>query len=227
MRAIVLPQRFEQRRPGCVLRLLWNARQLGRTRARKIRLDRFFGEQIGCSCNESNRSTIELVWTGPDVGQIPLRRTEQAILQLIEWASRRLTIISYAVYNIPHIREALVRTAQKGVAINVVLETPDKLETDNAYCTLKALGPAVASRCSVYLWPLDKRPRDGSGKPGILHVKCAVADANRLLLTSANLTEYAFTVNIELGLLVTGGELPGKVENHFDRLIQNGILATL
>jgi phosphatidylserine/phosphatidylglycerophosphate/cardiolipin synthase-like enzyme len=180
-----------------------------------------------CEKAHQEGQSVELVWTGPDVGQIPLRRTEQAVLQVIESASHRLTIVSFAVYNIPHIREALVNAARKGVVINVVLETPDKLETENAYCTLKALGPAVASRCSVYLWPLDKRPRDGSGKPGLLHVKCAVADANWLLLTSANLTEYAFTVNMELGLLVTGGELPSKVANHFDRLIQNGILVSL
>jgi len=63
---------------------------------------------------------------------------------------------------------------------------------------------------------------DQTGKTGILHVKCAVSDGSRLFLSSANLTEYAFTINMELGLLVTGGDLPGTIEQHFDRLIKVG-----
>jgi phosphatidylserine/phosphatidylglycerophosphate/cardiolipin synthase-like enzyme len=43
-----------------------------------------------------------------------------------------------------------------------------------------------------------------------------------MFLSSANFTEYAFTINMELGLLVTGGKLPGQVERHFERLIANG-----
>src|SRR5260370_21781859 len=88
-----------------------------------------------------DQQSLELVWTGPDVGVVPLRRTEQALLQLIDSASRRITVVSYAVYNIPRIGEALVRAANRNVAINVVIETPDRLEGQNAYHTLKALGP--------------------------------------------------------------------------------------
>jgi phosphatidylserine/phosphatidylglycerophosphate/cardiolipin synthase-like enzyme len=169
--------------------------------------------------------SVELVWTGPDVGVVPLRRTEQALLQVIDSACRRALVVSYAVYNIPRICQALVRAADRGVSINVVIETPDRLEGQNTYDTLKALGPSVAARCGVFLWPLENREKDDRGKPGILHVKCAVADGHWLFLSSANLTEYAFTLNMELGLLITGGSLPLQVEDHFDRMIQTGALA--
>jgi phosphatidylserine/phosphatidylglycerophosphate/cardiolipin synthase-like enzyme len=169
--------------------------------------------------------SVELVWTGPDVGVVPLRRTEQALLQVIDSASRRATVVSYAVYHIPRICEALVRAADRGVSINVIIETPDRLEGQNAYDTLKALGPSVAARCGVFLWPLEKREKDENGKPGILHVKCAVADGRWLFLSSANLTEYAFTLNMELGLLISGSNLPMQVEAQFDQLIEEGVLA--
>lgn len=168
---------------------------------------------------------VELVWTGPDTQVIPLRRTEQAILQVIDSASRRLTVVSYAVYNIPRICEALIRAANRGVAIAVIVESPDRLEGQNTYNTLRALGAAVAERANVYLWPLDRRERDGDGKPGILHVKCAVADGRWLFLSSANLTEYAFTLNMELGLLLVGGGLPVQVETLFEQLIADTVLA--
>lgn len=169
--------------------------------------------------------SVELVWTGPDVGVVPVRRTEQVMLQVIEAATQRLTVVSYAVYNIPRICDALLRAAARGVAIKVVVESPDRLEGENTYSTLAALGPSVAERCSVYLWPLAKRATADNGKPGILHVKCAVADAQWLFLSSANLTEYAFSLNMELGLLISGGNLPAQVEAHFDRMIQTGVLA--
>jgi phosphatidylserine/phosphatidylglycerophosphate/cardiolipin synthase-like enzyme len=122
---------------------------------------------------------------------------------------------------------ALVNAANRGVKCVVIIETPDRNEGQNTYNTLKALGPSVASQCDVYLWPLEKRPRDVNGKPGILHVKCAVADSRMLFISSANLTEYAFTVNMELGLLITGGAQPIQVEDQFDRMIQNCILVKL
>lgn len=169
--------------------------------------------------------SFELVWTGPEVGVIPLRRTEQALLQVISSAVRRIIIVSYAVYNIPRICEALIEAADRGVRISIIIETPDRIEGQNAYNTLKALGPSVAERCNVYFWPLEKREKDANGKPGILHVKCAVADGHWLFLSSANLTEYAFTLNMELGALIAGGAIPEQVENHFYQMIQAGVFA--
>src|SRR5262245_29235773 len=38
--------------------------------------------------------TVELVWTGPDSGIHPFRRTEQAILQVLDSARERITLVS-------------------------------------------------------------------------------------------------------------------------------------
>jgi len=102
----------------------------------------------------------------------------------------------------------------------VIVETPDKLGGENEYNTIRALGRDVEARSSVYYWPKEKRSLSASGKPGSLHVKCAVADSEWLFLSSANLTQQAFTINMELGTLIRGGSLPQKVEAQFDRLIQ-------
>ena len=139
-------------------------------------------------------------------------------------ATRRLTVVSYAVYRIPRICEALVRAAHRGVRINVVVETPNKIEGQTDYDTIQALGDRVGAVSTVYYWPQEQRQQDSCGKRGILHVKCAVAAGRWLFLSSANLTEYAFTVNMELGLLVTGGPLPAQVEEQFDRLMEMGVL---
>ena len=137
---------------------------------------------------------------------------------------QRLTVVSYAVYRIPRIRDALIAAAHRGVNIRFIIETPNRIEGQNEYDCLLALGQNVAAVASIYYWPQELRARDENGKIGILHVKCAVADGSRLFLSSANFTDYAFTINMELGLLVTGGQLPGQVERHFERLIEVGRL---
>lgn len=170
--------------------------------------------------------SLELVWTGPDTSGMPFRRTEQAILEVLGSAKHKITVVSYAVYKIPHICAALVGAAGRGVRIDVIVETPDERAGKTEYDTLRALGESVAACSSVYYWPHDRRPTSGQ-HAGILHVKCVVADSRLLFLSSANLTEHAFTTNMELGLLVRGGSVPAQVDEHFQTLIRNGTLVAV
>jgi phosphatidylserine/phosphatidylglycerophosphate/cardiolipin synthase-like enzyme len=171
--------------------------------------------------------TVEVVWTGPDQGVIPLRRTEQAILQVLNSAQSRILLVSYAVYSIPNIQDAVVRAAKRGVKITVVVETPEKLDVENEYSTLQALGDDVARCSTVYCWPKENRKSDDTGKLGILHVKCVVGDGRWLFLSSANLTKYAFSLNMELGVLISGGRIPRNIESIFEGLIREGTLCRI
>jgi phosphatidylserine/phosphatidylglycerophosphate/cardiolipin synthase-like enzyme len=79
----------------------------------------------------------------------------------------------------------------------------------------------------VYIWPTEKREKTPNGTHGSLHAKCAIADGRRLLISSANLTEHALSVNIELGVLITGGAFPVRAESYWTWLIQSGVLSPL
>lgn len=168
--------------------------------------------------------SAELVWTGPDAGETPCRRTEQAILQVLDSAKHSITLVSFAVYRIPNVAKSLVRAAQRGVRLAVIVETPDRIEGEGEYSTIRALGQEVADCSTVYFWPKENRPAGENNKVGILHIKCAVADAHWLFLSSANLTQQAFTINMELGMLVRGGTIPARVERQFEQLIKIGQL---
>jgi len=171
--------------------------------------------------------SVELVWTGPDTDANPFRRTEQAILQLLDSAQHQITLVSFAVYSIPNVANALVKAAKRGVRLTVIVETPDKLGGENEYSTIRALGAEITACSNVYYWPKEKRPLSDNNKRGILHVKCAVADGKWLFLSSANLTQQAFTINMELGMLVQGGSMPKRVEKRFHQLIQSEQLMAL
>ena len=73
----------------------------------------------------------------------------------------------------------------------------------------------------------ENRKADASGKLGILHVKCVVGDGRWLFLSSANLTKYAFSLNMELGVLITGGKAPQIIEAMFETLIREGVFAAV
>jgi phosphatidylserine/phosphatidylglycerophosphate/cardiolipin synthase-like enzyme len=142
----------------------------------------------------------------------------------LDAAKTQITLVSFAVYRIPNISRALVQAAKRGVRLKVIVETPDKIEGQGEYDTIKALGQEVAACSTVYFWPKENRPIGSNNKTGILHIKCAVADSQWLFLSSANLTQQAFTINMELGMLVRGGTMPRMVERQFDILINTGQL---
>lgn len=135
-----------------------------------------------------------------------------------------MEVVSFAAYRIPAITQALVRAAGRGVVLRICVEAPESGGRRMAYDTVQALGQEVAQRAAIYIWPRDQHPTDPSGRTGSLHAKIAVADSRLLFISSANLTEYAMNLNMELGVLIQGGLLPGQVTSHFERLVQRGVL---
>ena len=66
-----------------------------------------------------------------------------------------------------------------------------------------------------------------ASKRAALHAKCIVIDGEAALVTSANPTPAAYTKNIELGIVIHGGTIPGQIASHFSSLIQTGALRLL
>ncbi len=170
------------------------------------------------------RQRLELVWTGPVPHGTTLRRTDQALLDLVEGARRSVLLVTFAAYRVKSIHEALVAAADRGVRIDFVFETAEDSQGKMSGDPMAALGPLLAKRCHLWVWPAEKRARDKDGSAGLLHAKCALADEERLLVSSANFTGKALAYNMELGVLVEGGELPRTVAEHFGELMRDRVL---
>ena len=177
--------------------------------------------------HQRQKQSIELTWTGPKTQNINLRRTDQALIELINSAKKRITVVSFAVYKAKSILTALEKAAKRGVTINIIIESPDASEGKIAHDTIKGLGNALKSMAKIHIWPYAKREVTPNGKHGSLHAKVAIADEDMLYISSANLTEYAMNLNMEMGILLAGGELPAQVQSHFDELILEGTLSEL
>lgn len=181
-------------------------------------------ESVADSRRRAREEDLSIVWTGPTTDAVPLRRTDQVLLELVRSARERLIVVSFAAYKIPELAAALVDACSRGVEVAIVLESPTESAGKVGFDMAAALGSDVARHATLYTWPVDRRPETPTGTRASLHAKCAVCDARQLLVSSANLTEFALTLNIELGLLVRGGDTPSRVQRHFEELILRGDL---
>ncbi len=181
---------------------------------------------LPCLCavvdKERDHERLELVWTGPKDSGLHLRRTDQALFEVIASAKHRLLVVSFAVYKVEEIARALREAVANGVDVAVVLE--DLKEKNPVSQIVRDLD---LNKVTFYHWPKEKRTPNSSGHQGAMHAKCAVADANLAFLSSANLTEFALSINMELGLLVRGGDMPREIEEHFRALVINHTLQVL
>jgi phosphatidylserine/phosphatidylglycerophosphate/cardiolipin synthase-like enzyme len=171
-----------------------------------------------------DRTAIDLVWTGPSSGLIPVRHTEQVLTGLIDAARERLFLVSFVAHDVPSIVDALHRAARRGVAIRLLLERSadagGKVSVDSV-STLRTRIPGAF----FYEW--DQAVSGGEFTGACVHAKCAVADGAQAFVTSANLTTSAMEKNMEAGVVIRGGHLPAQLELHLNALISTKHLKPL
>jgi phosphatidylserine/phosphatidylglycerophosphate/cardiolipin synthase-like enzyme len=175
------------------------------------------GALLGALEVDPQIAAIDVVWTGPDSGLATSRLTSAVVVDLIDQAAVDVLLVGYAVHTEPTVAAALRRAAGRNVDITLLLER----HTDNEkFSGAGAAFPGlVAQRLS---WPADERPAGAS-----LHAKVLVVDERRALIGSANVTGAALERNLECGLLLTGGPVPGGIRNHVRHLVWRGVLRKL
>jgi cardiolipin synthase len=160
--------------------------------------------------NLTGGQSIDLVWTGPDSEIVPVRSTEQVMLEIIGRAHKTLFLVTFVNVGAKDVIAALCASSDQGVRIRMLLE--GSKQTTNK---LAAKVPGA----EIYYWAEDAKPPVLGSTPPSVHAKCIVADRQEALITSANLTDYAMDLNIELGAHIIGGREPKQLEDHLNALI--------
>lgn len=165
---------------------------------------------------------VEPVVTGPSSWHVPLRQTTGVLLELIREVSSELWLVSFAAYKVPEISEALTAAVQRGARVTMLLETASDshgaLSTDAAKA-FKDL-PSAVRFC---FWPAEQRPILPHGSPS-MHAKALLVDRKAAFVTSANLTGHALEHNLEMGVLVRGGDLAERMTRHLEALVDQHVL---
>lgn len=183
----------------------------------------FKGMLLGASCSAERanlRQHVELVWSGPSTYAVPTRRTEQVLIELISSAKHSLFLTSFVAYRLDSLIAPIKERVAAGVEVSILLEQSQETGGVLDFDSLSLLKSQI-SGAQFYTWSAI----DGEFWGGAVHAKVAVCDKEKALITSANLTAKAMNQNMEAGVLITGGDVPIKLEEQLKALVAMRILS--
>ena len=153
---------------------------------------------------------IEILSTHPDIMKLGLRATEPSMLELINNAKDEIQILSYAVTNgASEIFLALEKALLKGVKLNFVLNDLGELN-EKVLTSLKSFKENF-QYCKIYIF-------DSNGIQD-LHAKIMVADREKAIVGSSNLTAKGLIWNLEIGFLIEDKSI-WKLSEVIDRIVE-------
>ena len=162
---------------------------------------------------------VHMLLTGPSTTRNTIRAIGVEILHVINTSRERLLLVTYASFPPLELLQALKSAEERGVNIELVFETPEDSDGQLSSTNISQFID-VLEKVSVYHWPKNKRPTTNTSSVPSLHAKFVLADDDQIVVSSANLTEFALDKNIELGVTISGGGQPRAVRRYYDGLIR-------
>jgi phosphatidylserine/phosphatidylglycerophosphate/cardiolipin synthase-like enzyme len=133
-----------------------------------------------------------------------------------------MLIVSFAAFGVTEVVHELTRATNRGVRIDLVLETT-AAEGGALHGPVGAATAfeAIRQDATFWTWPASRRPTI-SGSRAALHAKLVAADERVALLGSANLTDKALALNLELGVIIRDPAVVRRMVRHFRSLMDPG-----
>lgn len=176
------------------------------------------------------RTTLELVWTGPEARISGARDTAVVVRQLFEHADRSVLVGGYAFDHgaeiLRPLHEAMVtRAVTATLFVNLEGRARTAIEADRV----------VAAAVDDFLaenWPFgepvpelyyDPRSVEQAAHAS-MHAKFVVVDDRLTLITSANFTGRGQTRNVEAGVLIDDADFAVRVLEQWRGLVAAGLV---
>lgn len=169
---------------------------------------------------------VDPIWTMPNPQREWIRQTETTLLHLIENTEQELLIISFAIYQVPELVQALLSAIQRSVKVTMIVELPET-QGKIRFGIFQAFPTTLLEQLDIYHWPTKRRPLNSQGKFGSLHIKAMISDQRKVFIGSANLTQYALNLNLELGLTAHQPNLARQITKTINGMIHSRILLRL
>jgi phosphatidylserine/phosphatidylglycerophosphate/cardiolipin synthase-like enzyme len=187
------------------------------------------------TAQQTQRNSIDLVWTGDEILGASGRDTKIAVQELFQQAQHSVLISSYAIDKGNSAKALFGKLATKmdqdyKLTVRMFLNIQREFKDPTAS---QVLIRDYAQRFRQEIWPgqrlpevfYDPRSLEVSGKTrACLHAKCVVVDEEYSLVTSANFTEAAHERNIEAGVMLKDKTLAKALTSQFETLATRKIL---
>ena len=187
-------------------------------------------DSLNMSRLDLSTTSPRLVWSGPQSD--PNRNTRLVLEDLLASAKHSIWVSSFVAQTRRRVlgQLALHMDAKPRLRTHLILNVPRYKRDDRTNRRIVRefderfwkRWPGKRRPCVYY----DPRPVRRQGR-GQLHAKLVVADAERVFITSANMTRAAWDDNIELGVLIHDRALADECIAHLRDLITREHLVRL
>ena len=174
------------------------------------------------------QASCELVWSGPEHGLSSSRSTAVVLDEIFRQASRSVLVSSFVIQQGDRVFATLASRMEQipELAVRLFLHVGRGPNDTRDESELLREGRDRL----IEQWPGARKPivyydpRSLSTDPDVRaawHAKCAIADDEVALVTSANFTEWAQVRNVEAGVLVRNRHFARQLREQFEALISS------
>lgn len=177
-----------------------------------------------------------LAWSGPQVPGLHQRETDTILDELFQTVRDELWVTTYVIYGGRRLLAPLATrmVARPGLTVTILMDVKrGSGDTRPATQVAEAFArdfwaqnwPSGTRRPRLLYYPRSLEP--SSADRASMHAKVVVADGERVLVTSANLTTKGVSENVEVGVMLHDRALASTLIDHFRVLLDAGHLAPL
>lgn len=178
---------------------------------------------------------ISLVITGPEAPGTTIRDTGVVVRELFRKASKSVVVVGYSVYQGQQVFAALAERMMElpELESKMYLNLPPVKDTDEESIVTRRFArdfkekhwPAGCRLPAIYFDP--RSIEEDRSKRASLHAKCVIVDGLEIFITSANFTERAQNMNVEVGVRFASETIAKQLQRHFSSLVSIGALKPL
>jgi len=157
---------------------------------------------------ENRKEKIELITTAPPSFMLKTKRISNVVRDVIENSEKSLLITGYSISEfVEDMIDLIIEKSQRGVFVKIFI---------NDLAKQKSIDKLLRYQ-GKFLQLYDYANKED--KMAALHAKIILADSERAIISSANLSYHGMAGNIEMGTLVHSVKLGKHIDEFFQSLI--------
>lgn len=157
---------------------------------------------------ENRKEKIELIATAPPSFLLKTKRINNTVNEIVDNAKKSLLITGYSISEfVEDIIDTIIEKSQRGLFVKIFINDLSKQKSIDKL--LRYQGKFL----QLYNYA------NNDDKMAALHAKIILADGERAIISSANLSYHGMSGNIEMGTLINSVKLGKQIEEFFKSLV--------
>ena len=157
---------------------------------------------------ENKKEKVELITTAPPSFLLKTKRINNVINEIVENSEKSLLITGYSISEfVEDMIDKIIEKSQRGLFVKIFINDLNKQ---------KSIEKLLRYR-GKFLQLYDYANNDD--KMAALHAKIILADGERSIISSANLSYHGMAGNIEMGTFINSVKLGKQIEDFFKSLV--------